>query len=68
MFSGDEVRRGVLCAIPSAVSVQAIAAAGADFVLIDREHGPIGLEAMQAMIAGTAARRSCASRAYSSPR
>src|SRR3954452_3039297 len=54
MFSGDEVRRGVLCAIPSAVSVQAIAAGGADFVLIDREHGPIGRETMHAMIAATA--------------
>jgi|SRR3954471_13259240 4-hydroxy-2-oxoheptanedioate aldolase len=54
MFSGDEVRRGVLCAIPSAVSVQAIAAGGADFVLIDREHGPIGRETLHAMIAATA--------------
>ena len=54
MFSGDEVRRGVLCAIPSAVSVQAIATAGADFVLIDREHGPIGRETLHAMIAATA--------------
>src|SRR3954471_9059790 len=54
MFSGDEVRRGVLCAIPSAVSVQAIAAGGADFVLIDGEHGPIGRETMHAMIAATA--------------
>src|SRR3954451_16635596 len=54
MFSGDEVRRGVLCAIPSAVSVQAIAAGGADFVLIDREHGAIGRETLHAMIAATA--------------
>src|SRR3954452_7646200 len=54
MFSGDEVRHGVLCAIPSAVSVQAIAAGGADFVLIDREHGPIGPETLHAMIAATA--------------
>src|SRR3954447_8336058 len=54
MFLGDEVRRGVVCAIPSAVSVQAIAAAGADFVLIDREHGPIGRETLHAMIAATA--------------
>ena len=48
------LRRGVLNVIPSAVVTQAIAAAGADFVLIDREHGPIGLEALQAMIAATA--------------
>jgi 4-hydroxy-2-oxoheptanedioate aldolase len=50
----DGLLRGVLCVIPSAVSAQAIAAAGADFILIDREHGPIGREAMHAMIAATA--------------
>ncbi len=48
------VLNGVLGAIPSAVAAQAIAAAGADFLVIDREHGPIGREAMQAMIAATA--------------
>ncbi len=50
----DGLLRGVLCVIPSAVSAQAIAAAGADFILIDREHGPIGRETMHAMIAATA--------------
>ena len=49
-----EVLHGVLAAIPSAVATQAIAAAGADFILIDREHAPIGREAMHAMIAATA--------------
>jgi 4-hydroxy-2-oxoheptanedioate aldolase len=49
-----EVLAGVLSAIPSAVAAQAIAAAGADFLVIDREHGPIGREALQAMIAATA--------------
>jgi 4-hydroxy-2-oxoheptanedioate aldolase len=49
-----DVLNGVLGAIPSAVAAQAIAAAGADFLLIDREHGPIGRESMQAMIAATA--------------
>lgn len=48
------MRRGVLNVIPSPVVTQAIAAAGADFVVIDREHGPIGPETMQAMIAATA--------------
>ena len=33
---------------------QALAAAGADVVLIDQEHGPIGPESMHAMIASTA--------------
>lgn len=46
--------RGVINAIPSAVATQAIAAAGADFVIVDREHGPIGRETMHAMLASTA--------------
>jgi 2-keto-3-deoxy-L-rhamnonate aldolase RhmA len=49
-----DVLNGVLSAIPSAVAAQAIAAAGADFLVVDREHGPIGRETMQAMIAATA--------------
>jgi 4-hydroxy-2-oxoheptanedioate aldolase len=56
--SGD-VLQGVLTVIPSAVVTQAIAAAGADFVTIDREHGPIGREALHSMIAATAG-TSCA--------
>jgi 4-hydroxy-2-oxoheptanedioate aldolase len=51
---GDDVLHGVMATIPSAVSAQAIAAAGADFLLVDREHGPIGRDSMQAMIAATA--------------
>jgi 4-hydroxy-2-oxoheptanedioate aldolase len=49
-----EVLNGVLGTIPSAVAAQAVATAGADFLLVDREHGPIGREAMHAMIAATA--------------
>ena len=49
-----DVLNGVLGAIAAAVAAQAIAAAGADFLVIDREHGPIGRESMQAMIAATA--------------
>ena len=49
-----DVLNGVLGTIPSAVAAQAIAAAGADFLLVDREHGPIGREAVHAMIAATA--------------
>ena len=48
------VLRGVMTLIPSAVVTQTVAAAGADFVLIDREHGPIGRETMHTMIAATA--------------
>jgi 4-hydroxy-2-oxoheptanedioate aldolase len=40
--------------IPSAVVTQALAAAGADVVLIDTEHGPIGPESLHAMVASTA--------------
>jgi 4-hydroxy-2-oxoheptanedioate aldolase len=51
--NGDPLR-GVLQVIPSPVATQAIAGAGADFVLIDLEHGPIGRESLHAMIAATA--------------
>jgi 4-hydroxy-2-oxoheptanedioate aldolase len=44
----------VLAAIPSAVAAQAVASAGAEFLLVDREHGPIGRESLHAMIAATA--------------
>ncbi len=52
--SGDEPLSGFLNLIPSAVATQALAAAGADVVLIDQEHGPIGPESTHAMIASTA--------------
>ncbi len=38
-----------VCVIPSAVVTQAIAAAGADAVIIDQEHGPIGFETLHAI-------------------
>jgi 4-hydroxy-2-oxoheptanedioate aldolase len=49
-----ETLAGVVNIIPSAVATQAVAAAGADWVVIDQEHGPIGPETMHAMIASTA--------------
>ena len=45
---------GFVNVIPSAVATQAIAAAGADWILVDQEHGMIGPESMHAMIAATA--------------
>jgi 4-hydroxy-2-oxoheptanedioate aldolase len=48
---------GFLNLIPSPVATQALAAAGADVVTIDTEHGPIGPESMHAMIAATAGTR-----------
>jgi 4-hydroxy-2-oxoheptanedioate aldolase len=52
-LSRGDLLRGVANVIPSAVVTQAVAAAGADFVMIDREHGPIGRENMHAMVAST---------------
>jgi 4-hydroxy-2-oxoheptanedioate aldolase len=49
-----ETLAGYVATIPSAVSVQAIAAAGADWVVIDQEHGAVGPESLYAMIAATA--------------
>jgi 4-hydroxy-2-oxoheptanedioate aldolase len=42
------------CTIPSAIVTQAIAAEGADGVIIDQEHGAIDLASLHAMIAATA--------------
>ena len=53
-LTGDELLRGVVNVIPSAVVTQAIAAAGADLVMIDREHGAIDRAVLHAMIAATA--------------
>ncbi len=51
---GREPLGGYLCTIPSAVVTQAIAAAGADWVIVDQEHAPIGPESLHAMVAATA--------------
>ena len=53
-LSAGELLRGVASVIPSAVATQAVAAAGVDFVMVDREHGPIGRENLHAMVASTA--------------
>jgi 4-hydroxy-2-oxoheptanedioate aldolase len=55
--SGGPPQAGFLNLIPSPVATQAVAAAGADVVLIDQEHGPIGPESLHAMIASTAGTR-----------
>src|SRR5919206_5368555 len=52
-----ETLAGYVAAIPSAVSVQAMAAAGADWLVLDQEHGAVGPESLQAMIAATAGTR-----------
>jgi 4-hydroxy-2-oxoheptanedioate aldolase len=53
-LKAGDILAGTMCLIPSAVSAQAIASAGADFIIIDQEHGPVGPEALHAMIAATA--------------
>ena len=44
---------GLLVTIPSAPFVQMVARTGFDWVMIDMEHGPIGLAEVQGMIAAT---------------
>ena len=44
---------GHVCIIPSAVVSQAVAAAGANYVIIDQEHSTMGYETLHAMIAAT---------------
>jgi 4-hydroxy-2-oxoheptanedioate aldolase len=51
--TGEAPLPSFLCVIPSAVVTQALAAAGADVVVVDQEHGPIGPESVHAMVAGT---------------
>lgn len=46
-----------VCTIPSAVVTQALAASGADSVIIDMEHGAVDYGTAQAMIAATAGTR-----------
>jgi 4-hydroxy-2-oxoheptanedioate aldolase len=45
---------GYLNLVASPMVTQALAAAGADVVVIDQEHGPIGPESLHAMVAATA--------------
>src|SRR5215831_21168095 len=49
-----DVLGGYVCVIPSAVVTQALAAGGADWLVIDQEHSPTGMENLHAMVAATA--------------
>jgi len=44
---------GVLITMPSVNVVQALTASGFDWLFIDMEHGPIGIESLHAMVAAT---------------
>jgi 4-hydroxy-2-oxoheptanedioate aldolase len=57
LAAGETPLGGFVNVIPSAVATQALAAAGADWLIIDQEHGPIGPESLHAMIASTAGTR-----------
>jgi 4-hydroxy-2-oxoheptanedioate aldolase len=52
-----ETLSGYVATIPSGVSAQALAAAGADWIIIDQEHGAIAPENLHAIIAATAGTR-----------
>lgn len=49
----EQMISGHVAVIPSAVTAQAMAVSGADFLVFDREHGPVGPESLHAMIAAT---------------
>lgn len=51
---GNRRLTGHMCTIPSATVTQAFAAAGADLVMIDMEHGAVDHASAHAMIAATA--------------
>jgi 2-keto-3-deoxy-L-rhamnonate aldolase RhmA len=52
--SKQKPRMSFINIIPSPVVTQAVASAGADAVVIDQEHAPVGPESLHAMIASTA--------------
>jgi 4-hydroxy-2-oxoheptanedioate aldolase len=54
IHKSNEPLGGYICLIPSAVVTQAFAAAGADWLVVDQEHAPIGIETLHAMVAATA--------------
>jgi len=49
----QKIRATFINVIPSAVVTQALASAGADTIVIDQEHAPVGPENLHAMIAST---------------
>src|SRR5690349_18912679 len=52
-IAAGEATLGYLVSMPAVPIVQALAATGVDFALIDMEHAPIGIENVEAMIAAT---------------
>lgn len=54
MLEGGRPSFGLIATIPSVQTVQTLASAGFDWLLIDQEHGPVDLASTHAMIAATA--------------
>jgi 4-hydroxy-2-oxoheptanedioate aldolase len=54
LFAARKPTFGLIATIPSIQSVQILANAGVDWLLIDLEHGPIDVSAAHAMIVATA--------------
>lgn len=52
-LAADRTALGYLVTVPAVAAVQALAGSGADFVIIDLEHAPIGIETASMMIAAT---------------
>jgi 4-hydroxy-2-oxoheptanedioate aldolase len=53
-FAEARAALGYLVSMPSVQMVQALARTGIDWLIIDTEHAPIGIESVAAMIAATA--------------
>jgi 4-hydroxy-2-oxoheptanedioate aldolase len=52
-FAADQPSVGILVTMPSVHMVQVLAGCGFDWLFIDMEHGPIGIESAHAMITAT---------------
>jgi 4-hydroxy-2-oxoheptanedioate aldolase len=52
-LAGGRATLGYLVSMPSVQMVQALARTGADWLMIDTEHAPIGIESVAAMVAAT---------------
>ena len=54
MLAAGEPSFGLIATIPSIQTVQTLASAGVDWLIIDMEHGPIDMSSAHAMIVATA--------------
>jgi 4-hydroxy-2-oxoheptanedioate aldolase len=52
-LAAGECVAGFMVTMPSVALVQVLAGSGADFLIVDMEHGPIDLATAHAMVAAT---------------